>query len=60
MEPNYDFEKPIIKGNVAYHEEVKVLPHHVPDNVLFPERWEFYNVNLDAVKDEIGKVNHFA
>jgi hypothetical protein len=40
--------------------DTNIVPPHVPDKLLFPEKWEFYDINLDAIKENIGKVNHFA
>ena len=45
---------------MKYHEDTVVRPAHIPDKLLFPEKWEFYDVNLDAVTEDIGKVSHFA
>ena len=32
----------------------------MPDKELFPERWEFYDFDLNFIKEDIGKVNNFA
>jgi len=60
LDPNYDFEKPRVLGHVAYHEDTNIQPPNAPDKELFPERWEFYDPNVNAIKEDIGKVTHFA
>jgi hypothetical protein len=34
-------------------------PKHVPDSVLNPETWKYYDVNLDAVREELAKDVNF-
>ena len=31
------------------------LPPHLSDKELYPERWQFYDVNLNAVREEVAK-----
>ena len=38
-----------------YYEESKDIgPQHVPDAVLKPGRWKFYQVDLDAVREQVA------
>lgn len=58
--PNYDHDKPN-KGTFKYYEPSKDLqPKHTPEKDLFPERWRFYDFDLDAVREEIAKEITFA
>lgn len=43
-----------IKSNklvFKYHEPTDQLPQHAPTSVLYPGRWVFYDVDLDAVRE---------
>lgn len=51
LEPNYDFDKPN-KGTFKYYEPTIVEPPNIPESKLNPEKWRFYDVNLNAVKEE--------
>jgi hypothetical protein len=57
--PNLDSVKPQIHG-VAIKEDSNIMPWHIPDKLLEPEIWKFYDPNLDAIKEDIGRVNNFA
>lgn len=47
MKPNKG--APVMKQSIEHH------PAHLPDKHEFPERWEFYDINLNAVREEIAK-----
>ena len=60
LHPNYDFDKPN-KGVFQYHEPTKDLePPHTPDKDHFPEKWRFYDFDLDAIREQVGKDIAFA
>lgn len=47
-----------IDPNVAaplYKEPANVQPMHLPDKILFPEHWLFYDRDLNKVRAEIAK-----
>ncbi|KRW99078.1 hypothetical protein PPERSA_07331 [Pseudocohnilembus persalinus] len=60
LNPNIEAIKPNIKGNVKLHEPSDVQPQHPSDNMLFPEKWQFYDGNLDSIKEKIGQPISFA
>jgi len=56
LDPNYDVTKPRAPGFV-YHKPVELEgPAHLPESVLHPEQWKFYDINIDAIKPEVGDV----
>lgn len=60
VSPNYDWVKKrapaaVIKGPVAVKE-----PPHLPDRLLYPEQWRFYDGNLDAVRPNLDIGGQFA
>jgi len=56
LEPNYDVIKPRIPG-FAYHEPVQLEgPAYPSEAELNPGEWKFYDVNLGAIKPEVGDV----
>ena len=60
IEPNYDYDKPN-KLTFVYHEPSKnISPKHTPDKETFPGVWRFYDFNLDAIREEVGKDISFA
>jgi len=30
-------------------------PAHLPDRDLYPERWNFYDVNLNTIKEDLAR-----
>ncbi len=51
LHPNYDFDKPN-KGVFKYYEPAKDLePPHTPEKEHFPEKWRFYDYDLDAIRE---------
>jgi len=56
--PNYDIDKPN-KLVLKMMPETKIEPQNLPDKILFPEKWEFYDPNLNAIK-EVPEVHTFA
>ena len=47
-----------IDANVAaplYKKPVDVEPMHLPDKILYPEHWEFYDGDLNRVRAELAK-----
>lgn len=55
INPNFDIDKPN-KLVFAYHEPSKDLaPAHTPEKIRNPEKWKFYDFDLDAVREEIAK-----
>lgn len=60
ISPNYDYDKPN-KLTFQYHEPLRGLsPTHTPDKVTHPERWRFYDFDLDVVREEVAKDISFA
>lgn len=60
INPNYDFDKPN-KLTFAYHEPSKDLdPMHTPDKKLYPEKWRYYDIDLNVVREEVAKEITFA
>jgi hypothetical protein len=58
--PNYNLDKEK-KSVFKYHEPLKDLsPKHTPEKEHFPEKWKFYDFNLDTVREEIAKEIAFA
>lgn len=52
-----------IKSNklvFKYHEPTDHKPQHAPESVLKPGKWVFYDVDLDAVKEQLAKNVFFA
>lgn len=49
-----DFLKPH-KGVPLMMQPTEHQPAHLPDKAEFPERWQFYDVNLNAVREEAAK-----
>jgi len=37
-----------------------LLPTHTPEKYKHPEKWLYYDTNLDAVREEVGKDITFA
>jgi hypothetical protein len=52
--PSYTAQDPNI-GAPLYKEPANVQPAHLPDKVLFPEHWLFYDGDLNKVRAEIAK-----
>ena len=48
--PDYDYDK-TKKLVPVYKEPSNVRPIHVPDKITNPEKWKFYDPNLDAIKE---------
>ena len=40
-----------------YHEPTDQQPPNVPNNIANPGRWVFYDVDLDAVKEQLAVGN---
>ena len=60
INPNYDINKPN-KLVFAYHEPSKDLaPIHTPEKIRNPGKWQYYDINLDAVREEVAKEIAFA
>ena len=60
ISPNYDFDKPN-KLTFAYCEPLSGLsPAHTPEKEKHPERWRFYDFDLDVVREELAKDISFA
>lgn len=60
LHPNFDFDKPN-KGGFKYHKPLEGLqPEHTPDKLLYPERWRYYDYDLDVVREEVAKEIAFA
>ena len=60
LHPNYDFDKPN-KLVFKYHEPLKGLgPAHTPEKELNPGKWIFYDYDLDAIREQVGKEIAFA
>jgi hypothetical protein len=58
LEPNFDYDKPE-KGVPLYKDPVDHRPQHVPEKYLNIEKWKYYDVNLDAIR-EIQQPHDFA
>ena len=54
LDPNIEAVKPGLKG-FKYMPPAEVGPEHPPDKDLAPEHWQFYDVNLDAVREDTKK-----
>lgn len=52
LNPNLEAIKPQIKGNVKLHEPTEHYPVNPPESELVKEQWQFYDVNLDTVKEK--------
>lgn len=54
MNPNYDFDKP---NKLTFKMMLPTEPkeRHLSDAELNPGKWVFYDVNLDAVREELAK-----
>jgi hypothetical protein len=50
LDPNYNFEKPSIKGNVKLHEDTEHYAMFPSDKMLNPEKWNFYDFDLDKIR----------
>ncbi|CAD8073214.1 unnamed protein product [Paramecium primaurelia] len=50
--PTLDGVKPQIQ-TFKYHEDTDVKPIHPPDKELFPEQHKFYDVNMDAIREQL-------
>ena len=48
--PDYDYDK-TKKLVPVYKQPSDVRPIHIPDKVINPEKWKFYDPNLDAIKE---------
>ena len=60
LNPNYDFDKPN-KLVFQYHEPSTGLgPQHTPTKDRHPEKWKYYDYDLDVVREEVGKEIAFA
>lgn len=56
--PNYDIDKPnhlVFK----YNKPTEHFPPNPTHKELYPERWEFYDVDLDAVRETLVTGNPF-
>ena len=51
LHPNLDYDKPQ-KLVPKMMPETEVEPPNLPDKVLHPEKWKFYDPDLDAIKPE--------
>lgn len=49
LHPNYDHDKPN-KLTIKIMPDTEIKPPNIPDAQLKPEKWEFYDANLDAIK----------
>ena len=58
LEPDFDYDKPN-KGVPLYKPPSEIEPKNVPDKVLYPEHWKYYDLNLDAIK-EVQQPHDFA
>ncbi|CAI2361097.1 unnamed protein product [Moneuplotes crassus] len=56
LEPDFDHDKPN-KGVPLYKEPTDVKPLWTPDKEKNPERWKFYDQNLDAIKEVQNAMN---
>lgn len=56
--PNFDIDK-FEKGVPLYKEPTDHKPKHIPDAAKNPEKWRFYDPNLDAIK-EVQQAHDFA
>jgi hypothetical protein len=48
LDPSLKLVKPRAPGFI-YHEPTDIKPENIPDKLLFPEKWNFYDVDLDIV-----------
>jgi len=56
---NYDYDKPQ-KLVFRYYSPTKVKPTHTPDKENHPEKWKYYDYDLNAVREEVAKQIDFA
>ena len=56
--PNDNAVKPN-KLVFKYTTPVDHKPKNVPNKELYPENWKYYDVNLDAVREELAKDINF-
>lgn len=56
LSPNFDADKPR-KPAFQYHEPVEWGPPNPSDNMLFQERWRFYDWDVNAVRPEVQAVD---
>lgn len=40
-----------------YHEPTDQRPPHAPESVLYPGKWQFYDVDLDVVREQLASGN---
>lgn len=60
LHPNFDIDKPN-KLVFRYHSPSKDLePQHTPEKAYFPEKWKFYDYDLDVIREEVAKEITFA
>jgi len=49
------------KMTFKYHQPSdKLGPKHTPDKDLFPERWRFYDIDLNVVREELARDIYFS
>jgi len=56
LEPNYDFEKPK-KPVFRYYEDIEWHAPHPADNMLFRERWRYYDYDMNKIRPEIKAID---
>jgi hypothetical protein len=59
LNPNFDFDKPN-KLVPVFHKPSKIETAHTPEKIKNPGSWKFYDFDLNAIKEEIGKDITFA
>jgi hypothetical protein len=57
--PKYSLVEPGVPGFVI-KEPLVVGPPHIPESVINRENWQFYDANLDAVKENLKTGGKFA
>lgn len=58
LNPNYDIDKPN-KLTIKMMPDTEVAPPNPPDKILNPEKWQFYDANLNAIKPNL-EIHTFA
>ena len=56
LNPDYTLTKPS-KPSYKYHEPSEVMPPQVPDKVLNPEKWKFYDYSKDNKFHKVPEFN---